>query len=180
MSSNFPPKRYRVFLTSPVSIGNPPQSTYVEIDTGSSELWVNANCSTAPTDFGEQQICEGIPTYDPTKSTSVKGPIGSSQIVYGSTGENLTGVDLDYYLDTIDFGNGLTLTGQQFGVAENSLGLASGIMGLSPNQYSGFAVNQSYLLVLDSLVAQNQINSRAYSLNLGHINESAGEECDGY
>jgi hypothetical protein len=158
-----------------VSIGTPPQKTYVEVDTGSSELWVNANCSTVPTDFGQQDLCKQIPLYDPTKSSSQTGPLGWRQIAYGSVGESLTGVQMNYYKDNIDLGGGLTLTGQQFGVANDSLGLISGIMGLAPDMYTGFAANKSYNLVLDSLVAQQKISSRVYGLGLGHSADSTGK-----
>lgn len=47
-------------------------------------------------------------------------------------------------------------------------------MGLGPDLYQGFAVNESYLLVLDSLVAQGGIASRAYSLSLGPSNGTEG------
>lgn len=83
-------------------MGTPSQKTYVEVDTGSDQLWVNANCSAAPTELNEQELCESIPKYDPKSSSSAKGPSGSGRIQYGtSLGGDLTGVEMDYYNDTI-------------------------------------------------------------------------------
>ena len=86
-----------------------------------------------------------------------------------------TGVQIDYYKDNIDFGASDTLEGQQFGVATGSLGLIAGIMGLAPDLYNGFVINESYPLVLDSLVAQGKISSRAYSIDMGHSGDDTGK-----
>jgi hypothetical protein len=63
---------------------------------------------------------------------------------------------------------------QQFGVATNSLGLPGGILGLGPSQ-SGFAVNESYTRVLDSLARDGTISSRAYGLHLGSVEDATGK-----
>ncbi|KAH8647127.1 aspartic peptidase domain-containing protein [Xylariales sp. PMI_506] len=155
-----------------ISIGTPPQVTYVEVDTGSDQVWVNPNCSAAPTDFGQQNLCEEIPAYNPSDSSSAIGPLGSSKIAYGSSlGSDLTGVLIDYYNDSVII-NGATIK-QEFGVASNSLGLPFGIMGLGP-PLAGFAINESYPRVLDSMVQQGVINSRAYSLHLGSADDTTG------
>ncbi len=161
-------------LTVAVSIGTPPQTTLVEVDTGSDELWVNADCKNAQPDFGQQELCEQNTRYDPSKSTSGTGPKGNSTIGYGSDGETPTGAEVDYYFDTISFGGNLALKGQQYGVASDTLGLAAGIMGLGPYLFGSLSANLSYPRVLDSLAAQGQIESRAFGLNLGSSDDATG------
>jgi hypothetical protein len=52
-----------------VSLGTPPQSVYLILDTGSSETWVDPECSTAST--AKQVLeCESYPTYDPYNSST--------------------------------------------------------------------------------------------------------------
>ena len=86
----------------------------------------------------------------------------------------VAGVELQEYTDTVRIG-GANITAQQFGVGVNSIGLPIGIMGLSPDLDHGFAKNESHLLVLDSLVEQNVINSRAYSLNAARGDDKSGK-----
>jgi hypothetical protein len=63
-----------------------------------------------------------------------------------------------------------------FGVATNSSGIPTGIMGLGPDLTAGFDIpsNESHAVVVNQLVAQGKINSRAYSVNLGHASAATG------
>ncbi|EEU37750.1 uncharacterized protein NECHADRAFT_4173, partial [Fusarium vanettenii 77-13-4] len=150
-----------------VEIGNPPQKTLVQVDTGSAYLWVNANCSSAPSAFDQQRFCQNVPRYDPGASSSVEGPIGSRTLGYGS-GEEVIGAIVDIYEDSV------TIKTQRFGVASNSLGLPVGIMGLGPVFNATFDFREPYALVLDSLAVDSIIASRAYSLALGSASDDAG------
>lgn len=158
-----------------VSLGTPPQKTYVLLDTGSSELWVNADCSTVPDQFGLQTLCETNSDYKVADSTSVNGPEGRSDTAYGDKITGPTSVSFEYYEDTVSIGD-LKITGQKFGVATGSKGIPAGILGVAPELYQGFAVNESYPLVLDSLAAQKQIQTRAYSIGVGHSDTEQGEQ----
>ncbi|RSL51143.1 hypothetical protein CEP54_011580 [Fusarium duplospermum] len=153
--------------TVEITIGNPPQKTLVQVDTGSAYLWVNANCSSAPTAFDQQKFCKSVPRYDPGASSSVEGPIGSRTLGYGS-GEEVIGALVDIYEDVV------TIKTQRFGVASNSLALPVGIMGLGPVFNETFDFRESYALVLDSLAVDNIIDSRAYSLALGSASDDGG------
>ncbi|UPK89595.1 hypothetical protein LCI18_000530 [Fusarium solani-melongenae] len=158
--------------TVEIAIGNPPQKTLVQVDTGSAYLWVNANCSSAPTAFDQQKLCQSVPRYDPGASSSVEGPIGSRTLGYGS-GEEVIGAIVDIYEDAVTVGNAKINT-QRFGVASNSLRLPVGIMGLGPVFNATFDFREPYALVLDSLAVDNIIASRAYSLALGSASDEAG------
>ncbi|KAF6522433.1 hypothetical protein HZS61_013961 [Fusarium oxysporum f. sp. conglutinans] len=158
--------------TVEIAIGNPPQKTLVQVDTGSSDLWVNANCSSAPAEFGQQELCEEVPRFDHRLSNSSKGPLGSKLLGYGS-GDELNGALVDIYQDTVTIGD-IKVRNQMFGVASNSRGLPIGIMGLGPGFNGSFAVNESHPLLLDSMAIQGAITSRVYSLALGTADDKQG------
>ncbi|KPM34326.1 hypothetical protein AK830_g12237 [Neonectria ditissima] len=153
--------------TVEIAIGNPPQKTLVQVDTGSPDLWVNANCSSAPTEFGLDDLCKKVPRYSPK---TAQGPLGSRLLGYGS-GD--IGALVDIYEDTVEVGDA-KVKSQKFGVASNSRGIPIGIMGLGPVLNASFAVNESYHLLLDSMAAQKVIASRAYSLGLGSASDDQG------
>ncbi|KAL4073758.1 aspartic peptidase domain-containing protein [Scleroderma citrinum] len=103
-----------------VTIGTPPQTFQVILDTGSSDLWVvTTSCSS----------CSGTPTFDTAKSSSFQVSSSSVQITYGSG--SVKGV---VAADTVSFG-GFTMPTQEIlaatTVVDNLLAPAvSGIMGL--------------------------------------------------
>lgn len=68
---------------------------------------------------------------------------------------------------------GINLTSQNFGVASETLGMVSGIMGIAP-PITGFAINQTYPRVLDSMFTQGFINKRVYGIGLGGSDASEG------
>lgn len=68
-----------------------------------------------------------------------------------------TTIEVNYYTDTIDIG-GLTISKQQFGVANVTNATALGIMGLGPN--SGYGYNMTagtYSYILDSLASRKYL-----------------------
>ncbi|KAF3010353.1 hypothetical protein E8E14_008949 [Neopestalotiopsis sp. 37M] len=152
-----------------INVGTPPQKTFVEIDTGSDQLWVNANCDTAPTELGQNETCAQIPKFDPHQSSTAQNLSISATLGYG---DNTVGAYVGYYRDVVSIG-GITIASQQFGVAAETLGMVSGILGISP-PLAGFAVNQSYPRVLDSMFTQGLINKRVYGLHLGNSDEPSG------
>ncbi|WKY14013.1 hypothetical protein Q1695_004668 [Nippostrongylus brasiliensis] len=99
------------FYLGNVTVGTPPQTVTLVLDTGSSNLWViDAACTTA--------ACNGEPNsgytkhkFDTTKSSTFTKEARTFSIQYGSGSCN-------GYLgtDTVSFG-GLTIAKQEFGVA---------------------------------------------------------------
>ncbi|CAH0047381.1 unnamed protein product [Clonostachys solani] len=158
--------------TVELSIGTPPQKTLVQLDTGSSEMWVNANCSAAPTALNQKALCDKVPVYKVNDSSTATGPLGSSQIQYG-VGEQLTGVRFNYYKDTVNI-SGIEIKEQIFGVAWASANVPIGILGLGPDLDRGFALNESHPLVLDTMAQSKAISSRVYSVGLGGADEAEG------
>ncbi|KAI0140327.1 aspartic peptidase domain-containing protein [Pestalotiopsis sp. NC0098] len=152
-----------------IEIGTPPQRTFVEIDTGSDTLWVNADCTTAPAELGQNDTCVQIPKYDPSQSSTAQNLSVSALIGYG---DGTIGAYLGYYTDFVTIG-GINLTSQNFGVASETLGMVSGIMGIAP-PITGFAINQTFPRVLDSMFTQGFINKRVYGIGLGSSDASEG------
>lgn len=162
-----------------INISMAGQLTTVSLDTGSFELWVDPNCSTAArfnisdTDGGSDvdllhssESCKSIGRYDPASSPTAKNLQEKASLTYA---DNST-VDINYYTDDLGIG-GLEISGQQFGVAEDSKFLPFGIMGMGPNPWYGY---DSTNLILDSMASQGLIASRAFSLDLRNDYDADG------
>ena len=157
-----------------MSIGNPPQNVTVLVDTGSSELWVNPDCSTANPGTGQQ--CKQFGQYNPKKSnTPPQGPAGSKTIQYGDPTDQQTQTyaKISYYRDTIALGGG-AVKNQTFGIVTQSEGQSQGILGLAPSLQGAFGSDQPYTLVLSNMADQGVINSRVFSLDLRHSDSDYG------
>ncbi|KAL7790799.1 aspartic peptidase domain-containing protein [Trichoderma ceciliae] len=163
------------FYAIEVGLGSPPQNVTVLVDTGSSELWVNPDCSTAPSQQQARQ-CQNLGQYNPDKSkTPPVGPFGREQINYGdpSDSSTQTSVDITYFADTLSFGK-IQVKNQTFGVVTSSEGQAQGIMGLAPDVRGGFPGDEPYSLLLNTMADQGVIASRVFSLDLRHSDSATG------
>lgn len=153
------------------TIGTPGQFFSLQVDTGSSDVWVPS--VTAP-------ICQStkndgcfVGSFDATKSSTFTevGP-GEFNISYvdgsGSTG--------DYIQDTFSM-SGATLKSFQMGLASNT-DIPYGLIGIA---YSNSVANvftgngSAYPNLVDELVIQGIIPTQAYSLWLDDINATTGE-----
>ncbi|KAH7369496.1 aspartic peptidase domain-containing protein [Rhexocercosporidium sp. MPI-PUGE-AT-0058] len=136
------------------SIGTPPQNLALSLDTGSSETWVNPQCSAA----GPQaniDLCNSFPTYNPNVSSTALDFQQTTTLSYGKGTAHI-----DYFSDHFNLG-GAVVTGQQFGVATSSSDLPVGLMGVGPGiELTG------YPIIIDTLAKQGVTNSRAFSLDL--------------
>jgi len=146
-----------------LSIGTPGQSTLVAIDTGSSELWVNPDCSQAQSPQQESE-CEANGSYDSDKSSSVSVTRQRGSVQYG-IGE----VKFRYVKDRITLpGSDIDVSNVQFGSATSSQDLSLGILGLS----FGNGFNMEYNNFVDELVNQNATKTRAFGVALGAKDEN--------
>ncbi|KAF7561176.1 hypothetical protein G7046_g2993 [Stylonectria norvegica] len=163
------------FYATEISIGKPPQSVTVLVDTGSNELWVNPDCNNAPSDDQYKQ-CLTFGDYNPKDSTTPPiGPFGSETINYGDASDESTqtSVKIRYYADTLSFGDA-KVKNQTFGIVTESSGISQGILGLAPDLRAGFDSNEPYSLVLSSMADQGVIASRVFALDLRHADDEEG------
>lgn len=152
------------------SIGTPEQKFRLHLDTGSSDLWVNAeNSDLCQQDNGN--ACSISGTYDANSSSTYNYLNNDFNISYvdgsGSSG--------DYATDVVKFG-GVTIENQQFGIGYTSTS-QEGIMGIGyPINEVAVAYNggRPYANVPQSLLNNGVISSNAYSLWLNDLDASTG------
>jgi hypothetical protein len=146
-----------------LNIGTPPQPVYVQLDTGSFELWVNPDCSIlTPSD---KRFCEAIGFYDTTKSTTVTQLPGTRTLRYGIGAANIS-----YVKDDISLTGSATMKQVQFGVATSSEDQFAGILGIGYGQN----ITTRYRNFVDELKAQGVTRTKMFSLALGSKNEQEG------
>lgn len=153
------------------SIGTPEQSFRLHVDTGSSDLWVNAANSRLCSNIG--QPCAEAGTYNANDSSTYKyvNSVFNISYVDGS------GASGDYATDTFHLKNpDLTVKDLQFGIGYSSSS-PEGILGI------GYRVNEvqvnranmdPYSNLPQKLVDDKTINSNAYSLYLNDLDASTG------
>lgn len=92
---------------TPVTIGTPPQTLWLDFDSGSSDLWVFSN-------YMPLAQLQGQTPYAPNKSSSAKQLGGHSWSIRYGDGSNSGG---SVFVDTITVG-GLTVANQSIGCAQ--------------------------------------------------------------
>jgi hypothetical protein len=151
------------------SLGTPAQSFRLHIDTGSSDLWVNAALSSLFRQGGNQ--CGDSGTYSANDSSTYQYVNGAFNISYVDG----SGASGDYATDTFRFG-GQTIKDLQFGIGYTSSS-PEGILGI------GYTINevavgrgglQPYPNLPQKLVNDGTINTNAYSLWLNDLDASTG------
>ncbi|KAK3381050.1 aspartic peptidase domain-containing protein [Podospora didyma] len=143
-----------------IQIGTPPQTVSVIVDTGSSDLWVNPNCANT---FDPAE-CNAEPYYDYTRSSTFNDTGYSDFLAYGSGN-----VTVEWVFETVSLGSA-TVKKQILGVAIDSDNIPKGILGLAED----IDGQNNYNYILDSMVKQGAINSRAFSLDLRSIESTDG------
>lgn len=163
-----------------VSVGTPGQQQILAIDTGSSDVWVLDVSADACTDPSIQQQAEDgcITTFDPSKSSSYK--VADQNGFYIQYGDG-TAAEGDYITDNLAIG-GATVKALEMGLAYNAT-LFQGLLGI------GYDVNEAsdssdtsgtgqapfvYPSIIDTMLSQNLISAKAYSLYLDDLQASTG------
>lgn len=152
-----------------ITLGTPGQSLRMHIDTGSSDLWVNAANSTLCT-TGSDPCIGG--TFDSSSSSTLKFMNSDFNISYVD-GSAATG---DYVTDTITIG-GQSLQDFQFGVGEVSTS-DEGVLGIgyTSNEIQVNRLNEAaYPNLPAAMVEAKLIASNAYSLWLNDLDASEGQ-----
>lgn len=151
------------------TVGTPPKSVRLHLDTGSSDLWVNTPSSQLCQ--SRSQPCAFAGTYT-ANSSSTYEYIGSYFNISYVDGSGASG---DYVSDTVTVG-GQKLDRLQFGVGYSSSN-SQGILGIGYplNEVQvGRAGLKPYNNLPAQLVADGAIRSKAYSLWLNDLDANTG------
>lgn len=147
------------FYSIQLQVGTPPQPVSVNFDTGSAELWINPVCRKS----ADPAFCQTLGRFNGSQ-TYVDTNI-TNRVNYG------TGfAQLEYGYDYVQIGSA-KLSQQMFGVATDSEFAMTGVMGAGPQTKSW---SSDYPMILDSMVAQKFIKSRAFSLDIRSIESARG------
>ncbi|KAH7316630.1 aspartic peptidase domain-containing protein [Stachybotrys elegans] len=149
-------------------VGTPPQTVQFQLDTGSSDTWVNTpSTDLCRSDFLQAQMGYCLDTFDPDESSSFESEEDGDFDISYLDGRQISG---HYFNDTVTIG-GAAIRNQQLGMAVNSV-RPTGLMGLGFS--STVAADDMYPTIVDNLYTQGHINSRAFSLYLNEIGSDSG------
>ncbi|KAI0531517.1 aspartic peptidase domain-containing protein [Xylaria digitata] len=158
-------KRADVAYYAKLNIGTPPQPVFVQLDTGSFELWVNPNCTTLR-GSSDVRFCEAIGHYDPSSSSSSIELTTTKTLRYG-----IGSAVVQYVVDSVGLAGTDTLLQEvQFGVALDTVDEFSGILGIG----HGENLTIRYKNLIDQLADQGATSTKAFSLALGSKSEQEG------
>lgn len=150
-----------------MTVGTPPQSFGVLLDTGSSDIWipsVNSDvCQESPA------ACQRLGAYDETKSSTF---VDVAQNAFQISYEDNSGVTGDYINETLAIGK-TVIKNMTMGLATEAT-IASGIMGIGYDAGESIAEQQPdeiYPNVISQMKDQGYINTLVYSLWLNDLSK---------
>lgn len=157
-----------LFYQINVTIGTPPQPFGLQLDTGSSDIWVPAFGSDACTQGTTGCALGALDVSESETAESVDAP--PFEIAYVDNSE----VFGQYITDTLVMGS-TKIENMQMGLAYTSPSRDFGIMGIGFS--SGETVTQEYpgaqyYNIIDQLKSQGHINTLAYSLWLNDLGKA--------
>ena len=157
------------------TVGNPPQEVQLDIDTGSSDVWMFGVHSCDLT----TSVCAGG-AFDATASTTLTVlEQGGFQIQYFTAGSGVSG---DYIADSFTIGP-QTIKNLTMGLATKAVSVSTGIMGIgfdtdesivSEEEAQGESNPQPYPNLVDVMKQQGLISTRGYSLYLDDLEADTG------
>lgn len=160
-----------------ISIGTPPQNLSVQLDTGSSDLWVPYTYS----DICAQQGCSlwGSFDYQGSETFQPEADAPDFRIAYGDNSQ----YGGEYFTDSLSVGEAtlgdvvMALVIESLGVVGIGPEYSNGVMGI------GFDIGESeaelsgdkpYLGVVSQLKKSGKIKTRSYSLWLNDVDATTG------
>lgn len=147
-----------------LNFGTPAQPQFVQLDTGSFELWINPDCDTLSS--SDAAFCTAVGSFNTSASSTFESLGTGKELIYGIGSANIT-----YVRDTIGLpGTGSSMKQVQFGVATSTTDEFSGILGIG----YGEGLTTLYPNFIDELAAQNVTRVKAFSLALGSKDEQEG------
>ncbi|KJZ72081.1 hypothetical protein HIM_08536 [Hirsutella minnesotensis 3608] len=148
-----------------LAIGTPPQPVRVQIDTGSFELWVNADCTSLKS-RADVSFCNQNRRYEARNSRTAR-PVGEDKTLrYGIGAANIT-----YVSDNISLpGSDDVMNQVRFGMAKSSQDQFSGILGIG----FGRDITVSYNNFIDELAVQGITRTKTFGVALGAKDENGG------
>ncbi|KAF4345982.1 aspartyl ase SAP3 precursor [Fusarium beomiforme] len=149
-------------------IGTPGQNISFQLDTGSSDTWLNSDDTDLCKSKAKQEnIGPCMTTFKPDKSSTFKlVDRDGFDIAYLDSRE----ISGDYFNDTVTI-DGKSIKQQRLGLASESV-RPTGIMGLGFS--SNVVANGTYPTIVENMVSQGLIKRAAFSLWLNDLDSEQG------
>jgi hypothetical protein len=153
-----------------IAVGTPPQKLSVQLDTGSSDLWIPS----ADSNFCLQGRCDLGAFNSSMSSTYELISQGTFNITYLQANDTDAG---DYGIDDVTLAGNATIKGLQFGLAHIETVDQFGVMGIAYNITETDVTDgvPVYANLLDQMKAQGFIERKAFSLWLNQMDAPGGE-----